>query len=140
MVYADTSFLVSLYLPDANSAAAQRRFRLDWQIPLTPFGESEIANAFELACSRRLLPGADVGRAWEEFRGDIQRGVFSLRPLPAATFTRAQALSRQFTRRLGCRTLDVVHVAMALELNANGFCTFDSRQRKLALAAGIPGC
>ena len=27
---------------------------------------------------------------------------------------------------------------MALELNASAFCTFDSRQRKLALAAGIP--
>jgi len=63
MVYADNSFLVSLYLPDANSPAAQQRFRIDWQIPLTPFGESEIANAFELACFRRLLARAAVDRA-----------------------------------------------------------------------------
>jgi predicted nucleic acid-binding protein len=41
------------------------------------------------------------------------------------------------TPSLGCRTLDVLHVASALELAKTGFLTFDTRQRKLARAAGL---
>jgi hypothetical protein len=48
---------------------------------------------------------------------------------------------RQFARkhaaRLGVRTLPSLHVASALELNAEQFWTFDDRQKKLAQAAGL---
>ena len=38
---------------------------------------------------------------------------------------------------LGARTLDSLHVACALELNAQKFWTFDDRQAKLAEAVGL---
>lgn len=41
--YADTSFLVSLYTPDANSASAAAQMkRLRTPFFLTPFGEFEL--------------------------------------------------------------------------------------------------
>ncbi|MGA2250711.1 hypothetical protein [Terracidiphilus sp.] len=38
---------------------------------------------------------------------------------------------------LGVRTLDSLHVACALELGARSFWTFDERQERLAIAAGL---
>ena len=41
-------------------------------------------------------------------------------------------MSRQTTARLGTRTVDLLHVAIALELNVDCFYSFDRQQRKLA--------
>jgi hypothetical protein len=54
-----------------------------------------------------------------------------------ATLTRAAEISRAHTAALGCRTLDVLHVATALELGLRVFVTFDRRQRQLAKATGL---
>ncbi|MBM4156595.1 MAG: type II toxin-antitoxin system VapC family toxin [Lentisphaerae bacterium] len=43
----------------------------------------------------------------------------------------------QSTPRMGCRTLDILHVACALQLKPTEFLTFDHRQRKLAAHAGL---
>ena len=54
-----------------------------------------------------------------------------------AALKRAGDLSRKHTPALGCRSLDVLHVASALELERKNFLTFDRRQQKLAEAAGM---
>ena len=41
------------------------------------------------------------------------------------------------TPRLGCRTMDILHVARAVEIAATSFMTFDGQQRELALHAGL---
>jgi predicted nucleic acid-binding protein len=53
-------------------------------------------------------------------------------------FERAQALAGKHTGRLGVRSLDILHVAVALELQAEAFLTFDRRQARLARAEGLP--
>jgi len=50
---------------------------------------------------------------------------------------RAAEMSRQHTRVFGTRSLDVLHVASAVELGLRRFVTFDERQQKLAQAAGL---
>jgi predicted nucleic acid-binding protein len=54
-----------------------------------------------------------------------------------AALQRAADLSRRHTAVLGCRSLDVLHVASALELKAKHFLTFDRRQQRLAQATGM---
>jgi predicted nucleic acid-binding protein len=68
----------------------------------------------------------------KDFEGDLRAGVFQLRPLTDQVFERARQLSRQTTAKLGTRTADLLHVAMALELSADYLYTFDQQQRKLA--------
>jgi predicted nucleic acid-binding protein len=56
---------------------------------------------------------------------------------PELAFEVCTQLARRHAARLGCRTLDALHVACALELKAKRFWTFDERQAELARAAGL---
>jgi len=46
-------------------------------------------------------------------------------------------LSAGYSAILGCRTLDIIHVAAAFVLGAKEFVTFDTRQGALAKQAGL---
>jgi predicted nucleic acid-binding protein len=46
-------------------------------------------------------------------------------------------LSEKHAATEGQRTIDLLHVALALEAGAKTFLSFDQRQRKLAKAAGL---
>jgi predicted nucleic acid-binding protein len=136
--YADTSFLVSLYVLDANSerAAAQIK-RATLPILLTSFGELELANALFLRVFRNELAASKVRAAHALFRKDIADGVFQWKPLSGDMFGKAGQIAQRRTPQLGTRTLDVLHVASALVLEANSFYTFDRTQAKLASAEGL---
>src|SRR5262245_62657476 len=54
-----------------------------------------------------------------------------------ATLQRAADISREHTARLGCRSLDVLHLATGLQLGFRHFLTFDRRQQQLARAVGL---
>ncbi len=136
--YADTSFLVSLYSPDANSAAAAAQMdRPGNVLLLTPFGEVELTNALELRLFRKEVTAAEARAAGQAFQQDLAAGVLFLQPVPAAVYEMARRLARKHTARLGARTLDILHVAAALVLGADVFFTFDARQRRLARREGL---
>ncbi len=136
--YADTSFLVSLYTPDANSLPAARLMR-QARLPvlLTSLGELELVNALQLRVFRKELDPPKIKAASSLFRQDVEAGVFSLKPLSASSLERAKKIARRRTPALGTRTLDILHVASALVLQADTFYTFDHDQRRLAKAEGL---
>lgn len=137
-VYADTSFLAALYIPDANSAKAARRMGLSpLPVIVTPLAELELVNAVQLRLFRKEVRPAEARAANAAFRADLQNGVFTMRALPEEVFARARPLASKWTARLGTRSLDILHVAAAITLRAATFHTFDDRQRKLAKAAGL---
>ena len=136
--YADTSFLVSLYVLDANSAlAATHMKQAKLPILLTSFGELELTNALSLRLFRRELRPSKVKAARALIRKDLSDGVLLLKPLPEGVFDRAMQMARGRTPQLGTRTLDLLHVASALKLQADTFYTFDRNQEKLARAEGL---
>ena len=60
-VYADPSFVMSLYSPDANSAAAARTMHASsGDRFLTTFGELEIVNAMGLRVFRKEVSSAQA--------------------------------------------------------------------------------
>jgi predicted nucleic acid-binding protein len=136
--YADTSFLVSLYVPDTNSAeAASRIQRLPLPVLITPLGELELVNAVELRLFRKEVRPLDARAARAAFRADARSGVFAMQALSEEMFLYALQLASRWTARLGARSPDIIHVAAAIALRADVFHTFDDRQRKLATAAGL---
>ena len=131
--YADTSFLVSLYSPDANSAAAARTMQASTGDRfLTTFGELEVVNALGLRVFRKEASAAQAQFSLSDFEKDLRDRIFQLRGLPEPVFERARQLSRQTTAKLGTRTADLLHVAAALELGVDYLYSFDQQQRKLA--------
>jgi predicted nucleic acid-binding protein len=137
--YADTSFLVSLYVLDANSARATAQMKhVKLPILITPLGELELLNALHLRLFRRELVSSKVNAAHALLAKDIEDGIFEPRSLSQTIYDRAKLIARQHTPRLGTRTLDVLHVASALVLEADAFYTFDRSQRRLADAEGLP--
>jgi len=136
--YADTSFLVSLYVLDANSASAAAAMkRAVLPLSLTAFGKLELTNAISLRLFRKELSASRCRAALALVNEDLVNGVLLNCGLPSSVLERAETLSRKQTPRLGTRTLDVLHVASALALRATGFYTFDARQSALAAAEGL---
>jgi len=132
-VYIDTSFLVSLYSPDANSHAAGRTMRrTDRQHLISTLVELEAANALELRVHRKEITGSQANASWETLAQHVAQGVWILRPLPEQIFERARLLSRQTTARLGTGTADLLHVAAALEFGCDSLYSYDRHQRTLA--------
>lgn len=132
-IYADPSFVVSLYIPDANSAAALRTMQASsGNRFVTALCELEIVNAFGLRVFRKQATPVEANSALINFEKDLREGLFQLRGLPERLFERARQLSQQTTAKLGTGTADLLHVAAALELGADCFYSFDQLQRRLA--------
>jgi predicted nucleic acid-binding protein len=137
-VYADTSFFVSLYIPDSNSVqAAIAMERLPLPVLISPLGELEMVNSLQLRLFRKELRPAEIRAAYGVFRDDLQSGVLALKPLAATVYAQAARLASKWTASLGTRTLDIIHVTCALALKVDTFSTFDQRQRSLAKVVGL---
>jgi predicted nucleic acid-binding protein len=137
-IYADSSFLVSLYIPDGNSESALRLMRVSsGEHLVTALCELEVVNALGLRVFRKQASKVEADSAMFNFEKDLGDGLFQLRGLPEQVFERARRLSEQTTAKLGTRTADLLHVAAALELGANYLYSFDQPQRKLAKTVGL---
>ncbi len=76
--------------------------------------------------------------AFRDIEEDLRNGLLIHAPVPwPDVFRRADYLSEQHAARQGQRTIDLLHVAIALESGAKNFLSFDRRQRRLAEAAGL---
>ena len=137
--YVDPSALARLYLHQAGSremAGWRRRHR--GVLPVTHHGRTELVNAISLAAFRGAITLESAGAAQELLDSDFAAGhLEQVDLLWRSALSRAAELSRTYTPKLGTRSLDVLHVACALELRLRHFMTFDDRQSQLARAAGL---
>jgi len=136
-IYADTSFIVSLYLTDRHSVEAEQQVASRPTLWLTPLHVAEWTHAVEQHVSRRLLSRSEADRLHERFQQHRAGGLWLEAALPESAFDLCARLGRRHGARLGVRTLDSLHVAAALELKAERFWTFDERQKRLAHAEGL---
>jgi len=136
--YADTSFIVSLYLRDANSnLATARMLEIAPPLMLSSLGELELTNALQLYVFRKEIDESDLRAALATLRADIESGALVVKPMSEAMYVEARRLSMRWSAKLGTRSLDILQVAAAIILGADSFHTFDDRQKKLAKAAGL---
>lgn len=137
--YADTSFLVRLYLTQSDSQKALA-FMRDFRdpLPFTPLHRHELRNALRLAVFRKEI---DVERrkvAFLDIESDLEDGILVHVPVSwANAFREAEQLGNDHTETMGVRGVDLLHVGIAQTLGAKEFLTFDARQADLAKAAGF---
>jgi predicted nucleic acid-binding protein len=137
--YADTSVLFSLYSTDANSPKADswRKANPD-PLPFTAFHRLELRNALSLAVFQKRLTPIEVQSAWQEVENDIAAGLLVARGgLWHRVLVDSESVAANHTPTIGCRTLDVLHVAAARLIGLSEFCTFDTRQADLAKKVGM---
>lgn len=105
---------------------------------MTRFGRAEIVNSIHLAVHRGDVDLEAARTAMEKFDDDVREGrIVLIDALWRRTLDLTAELSAVHTSTLGTRTLDVLHVASAVVLEATHFVSYDSRQISLARAAGL---
>lgn len=138
-IYADPSALLKLYRHEPESrAVAAWRGTIKGPLPVTHHGRVELTNGIALAAHRGLINERACEAALAALDDDFEQGRYLLAEIPWRTVLRRAAdLSQEHSRNLGTRTLDVLHVASALELGSQVFVTFDHRQQSLARTTGL---
>ena len=138
-IYVDPSALLKLYLHQRESTAMNVwRGKTKGALVVTHHGRVEVINGICLAAYRREVSSAALADTLASFDEDFANGVYrSADLLWRATLNRAAELSRAYSPKLGTRSLDVLHVASALELEMRVFVTYDKRQEDLARLVGL---
>jgi predicted nucleic acid-binding protein len=138
-VCCDTSFLFSLYGNDVHTPKALRLVKqLGHALTISTLNQYELANALRFAEWRKLLDPGKAAVYLADFDADVAGGSLSLVVCNLADIvTEATRLSAAHTPTGGHRSFVILHVAVALHLNAPTFVTFDGNQQRLAEAEGL---
>jgi hypothetical protein len=138
VIYLDTSALVKLYVLEAGSEFVQSCLsEQDDPLPIWELQEAELANALHLKAFRNEWTETEAELQIEHFHSRKQRGLYVFPEIDRVELIREfHRLSRE-TPRTGCRTMDIFHVACALQIPSCRFLTFDGRQGKQARLAGL---
>ena len=139
VAFADTGFIASLYLEESTSEAADAALGTDLgSLPLTPLLMLELRNAFNRAVQRQRITVSERDALWQNVEADVASGFLVPTPVASAELhEKARQLSDRHTPALGTRSLDLLHVAAALNLKAEVFFSFDERQRQAAASEGL---
>jgi predicted nucleic acid-binding protein len=140
LAYADTSIIVKSYLDEPDSAEADRVLcGLGAPLAYTPLHEVEVPNAVYLKRFRGEIDVDQEREVLEALRRDLRQGLLrrpdflDLRKI----FGRAAELAEKHSPQVGTRSLDLLHVAAALECGSADFVSCDQCRRKVAAAEGL---
>ncbi len=136
---ADTGFVAKLYLLEPESEQARTIiYGITSPVLLTALHALEVANTFQRAVFSKVITPAQAQGCLQDFNADQTAGLFKIVALDHTRLLEsAQALTQKHTATIGTRTLDLIHIAAALEMGADTILSRDDRQRKAAQAEGM---
>jgi predicted nucleic acid-binding protein len=139
MRYFDTGVLLKLYLPEPRAAEAVALVNASpGKPPVNPLHELEMRSALRQKAGRGELTQSECDVLIAQVESDLSTNIHERVAVSwSEVFATAEALSAAHGVGTLCRSLDTLHVALALELGATEFCTFDLRQSRMATAAGL---
>lgn len=130
--------LVPLYVLEAFSGSAKREARRVRQLVFTPLHDLEVRGALRRLTGRGGMSALQLEEALRLLDGDLTARRLARMTLDfSRVFERASELSARYASKLLCRSLDVLHVASALELRIERFVSADDRQIALARECGL---
>jgi hypothetical protein len=138
--YAESSFLFSAFASDRNTRAAIRWMRACKTFPLivTRLGIFECENSFRTAVIDHRMTADEKRAASERIKRGLHEGFLLRREVPTSQwFPQAHRVSEFSSAARGFGALDILHVAAALVLRADGFLSFDGNQLVLAKGEGL---
>ena len=138
MIYLDTSALLKLYIKESGSEFVQQQVvSQDVPLPIWELQSAEFVNALRLKIFWGDIDDEQADRLIALFDERMERGQYFVPEIDRdRLMTTFRELSRE-TPRTGCRTMDIYHVACAVQLAPGRFITFVGQQHTLALHAGL---
>lgn len=138
-VYIDTGILVKSYVFEEDSPEAIAIIEAAGDpVIFSHVHGIEIPNAIRLKRFRGEITKAEETAAIRVFRADIDAGRLARPEYDLAeVFIQAERLSAKYSGEIGSRSLDVLHVAAALLCGCASLASFDERERKIAVLAGL---
>ncbi|OGL43374.1 MAG: hypothetical protein A2161_07995 [Candidatus Schekmanbacteria bacterium RBG_13_48_7] len=133
MLYLDTSAIVKLYFREKYSKEISRFIKEnDESIPFTYLHELEFMNALAQKQFRNEITKTEREQVIKSIHNHEKKGVY-YRPLLdwPEIIGFAIALSQRYTHKIGSRSLDILHVSVALSIKVDKFMTFDEKQAAL---------
>jgi predicted nucleic acid-binding protein len=137
--YYDTGTLVKLYTVEPESEAVAR-FVMDKKqaIAVCELHLSEITAAFRLKHFRKECSAHQASSALAMVESDLRSGVLVRVAIEwGAVWESTRELLDKHAAKTGALTLDTLHVACALALEATEFVTTDRRQAGLVTRVGL---
>ena len=120
-----------------HSAEVERRIAPHPRLWFTPFQRAEWSNAIAQHVFQQKMSASEALEVERKMERHRASGLWVEAAMPELVWDTCAQLARRHGPRLGTRTLDTLHVACAVELKAERFWSFDDRQLKLAVAAGL---
>jgi len=137
-VYFDSSALVKLYIVEPGSEAVQTRSDQADALILCPLQETEVRNAILAAGGRGILNRTAMRKTLQNLESDLAQGCYErYQPDWPLIWFRSNELARHYTPEILCRTLDILHVAIAEISDCDCLVTGDERQLRLCEAVGL---
>ena len=138
MIYLDTSAFLKLYIEERGSETVQSFIMSqDDPLPVWEILQAEFCNALHLKVFWSEIESEQAEKLIGLFDERLDRGLYFVPEIDRAKLMATfRTLSRE-TPHIGCRTMDVLHVAYAATLGILHFVSFDDRQRTLASGSGL---
>ena len=143
--FPDTSFLCALYRLQVSSTEAAAYFAAmagPLEVTTLLLYEFRQAVRFQIRLHRhdpsKGYPRTEGMKMLADLKADLVSGDVTTVPAPwPQIHLAAERLSELYTDASGHRSMDILHVATALELGVKEFLTFDGNQKILAEAEGL---
>jgi predicted nucleic acid-binding protein len=135
-IYIDSSALAKLYTPEPESDTLDRYMQGRRDLKISELCITEVVSAV----ARRKREGAITAKQASEIRkalyNDAQSGSFQRLDISPAIHRHAEQMLLA-TESVALRTLDALHIALALAMDAQLLVTFDSRMADAAALHGL---
>ena len=138
--YADSSFIVALYLQQQSSAKVIAYMeRYGRALPFTPWHRLEVRNAIRLAVFQRIIDAVQAKTQLKQLDTDLKEEVLLTHTAIdwIGVLRAAEKLGAAHNETVGCRSADLFHVAAASEAGCDTFLTLDDKQAAMAKTAGL---
>lgn len=120
MLYLDTSALLKLYVLEEGSEETQQCISGQSQpLPVWEIQQMEFLNAMRLKVFWKEIPARDAERQIALFKDRKKRGLYFFPDIARSDLMRIFERLSLKTMKSGCRTLDILHVACALQIQTS---------------------
>jgi len=135
-IYLDSSALAKLYVPEPESDALEAFLRGRRDLLISELAITEVLSAVARRRREGLLTPIQASEIRDALLGDADSGSLRRLDMSPVVHREAERLLFQLDSA-ALRTLDALHVALALLSAATRVVTYDARMRCAALHAGL---